>query len=336
MRIKDYITPKSMIYTGKHKDISTKITHYQYSEDELLITEDFHPVENRKHYIQVLGLSDIAKIEALREHYKINYLILEDIFNVRQRNKLERTTDFLFGTFHIQYLEHGRIKSDYMSVLFNESTVISFHETEPVYLHPLIEMFQANEELRKLGTDYLFYLILDMITDNHLDIYDLLETKIDKFEEDLLESKKIDQENFYLVRKQILKLKSCVTPVMEELIEKLRLEKNLFKPETKNYYDDLCDHLQRLDNQLAMTREEQRHLLDLLINNQSNKMNQIITTLTLFSAIFIPLSFLAGFFGMNFIHFEVLKYEHALLFFIGACVLLATGMILFFKKKKWF
>ena len=95
------------------------------------------------------------------------------------------------------------------------------------------------------------------------------------------------------------------------------------------------DHLKRLDHQLAQSTEFMRQLLDIHMNNQSNQMNKVMTTLTLFSAIFIPLSFLTGFFGMNFVHFEVLEFDYALEVFIFLCIALAVGMIYLFKKKKW-
>ncbi len=336
MKIKEYFMPKSLIYTGTHKDVSTKIIHYQYNAETVEITNDFIPIEARKHYIQVIGLSEIEKILGLKKYYKVNPLILEDVFNVKQRNKLELYDDFLFGAMHVEYLDEGKIKEDYMSILLNEDAIISFHETEPVYLAALPPLFEKSEELRNRNADYLFYQIFDIITDNHLDIFDSLATKTASFEEEILESKKIDQENFYLVRKEILKLKNCVSPVLEELDTILDRKHRLFWQESQPYFEDLTDHLQRLDSQLNQSREEMRHLLDLLINNQSNKMNQIMTTLTLFSAVFIPLSFLAGFFGMNFVHFQVLQYEHAIELFVGGCVLLAVVMLVLFKKMKWF
>ncbi|MFW5865248.1 MAG: CorA family divalent cation transporter, partial [Candidatus Izemoplasmataceae bacterium] len=100
--------------------------------------------------------------------------------------------------------------------------------------------------------------------------------------------------------------------------------------------DDLLDHLKRLESNINEARELMRHLLDLEMNNQSNQMNRIMKTLTLFSAIFIPLSFLTGFFGMNFIHFNILAYEEAVPLFLGFSILIAVLMIVLFKKMKWF
>ena len=336
MKFKDYFTPQSLVYTGVHTNVGTKITHYQIGKSNILVTEDFKQLENRKDYIQIIGLSDVEKIQSIRDHFDIDPLILEDIFNVKQRNKLEMKANYLFGVFHVIYMDQETIKDDYMSVLLYQDTLVSFHENEPKFLSALPSFILNHKEVLSRPIDYLFYTILDIITDHHLSVFDHLEETTTQFEEDILEQKNVNQDTFYLIRKQLLKLNNSVNPILEQLNQVLLSKSALFALENAAFYDDLSDHLSRLANHLNQTRELQRHLLDLHMSNQSNKMNRIITTLTLFSAIFIPLSFLAGFFGMNFVHFPILQYEHALTLFIGLCVILAGLMVLLFKKMKWF
>ncbi|HOP57421.1 MAG TPA: CorA family divalent cation transporter [Bacillota bacterium] len=338
MRIREYVMPKSLIYTGEHPEVKTKIVHYQYDENKVEITDNFVSLPGKKHYIQVIGLKEIDKVKTIREFYSINPLILEDVFNVKQRTKVEMHDDFLFSSLHLEYQDGEEIKHDYLSIFMNKDALITFHETEPAYLAALPGLFQKNEELRKRGIDYLYYQILDIVTDNHLDIYDTLEKRANDFEEEILENEKIDQESFYLTRKQFLKLKEAVSPLMSELRVAMGSATAglLFSKDTEPYFQDLRDHLQRLDDQLNTAREEIRHLLDLMMNNQSYKMNQIMTTLTLFSAIFIPLTFITGIFGMNFTYFGILDYKYAIPAFTAICVLLAVGMLIFFKRKKWF
>jgi magnesium transporter len=336
MKIKDYFTPKSLIYTGIHQDIGTKITHYQIDENNVIKTDDFKQLENRKDYIQVIGLSDIEKIQSIKDHFDIDPLILEDIFNVNQRNKLELKKNYLFGVFHVYYIDDNVIKNDYMSILLYEDTLVSFHEKEPVFLSALPLFIDSNEDVKIRSIDYLFYILLDIITDHHMSVNDLLEKRTDHFEEMILDQKDVSQDAFYLSRKDLLKLTSSVEPIFEQLNQLLLSKSALLNPQNRPFYDDLTDHLSRLIARLHHTRDLQSHLLDLHSSNQSNKTNRIITTLTLFSAIFIPLSFLASFFGMNFVHFEILQYEHALGLFIGICAILAGFMVLLFKKMKWF
>ncbi|HAX02376.1 MAG TPA: hypothetical protein DHV05_02855 [Acholeplasmataceae bacterium] len=336
MNLSSYIKPKSMIYTGEHHDVPVTIIHYAYDEKDVHITDSIKSDTKYKHYIQVIGLSNTKIIEGLKEVYPIDPLVLEDVLNVNQRTKIELKGNYVFAVLNLEYLYHGEVKDDYMSLVMFENTIISFHETEPFFLQSLQVLFNEHHELRERSVDYLLYQILDMVTDNHLDIYDILDEQINHFEESIIENENIKQDEFYMMRKAMLNLKNHVTPTYEQLDKAMNRKNDMFRTDNQPYYDDLMDHLQRLDTRITQSREQMRNLLDLDMNNQSTKMNKIMATLTLFSAIFIPLSFLTGFFGMNFVHFGVLTYEHAVIIFTIICALIMIGMIFFFKRKKWF
>lgn len=335
MNIYNYIKPKSNVYTGKHNKIETNIIHTIYDTKTLEVNQSFGTDNQKKHYIQVVGLSDIEKISSIKDMYQIDPLILEDIFNVNQRNKIEMKDGYLFCVFNLMYIDNEHIKEDYMSLLMTNNTIITFHETEPTFLNPLKTLFEEYKELRERSIDFLFFQILDIITDHHLDVYDHLDDQTINFEEQILETKTIEQDAFYLIRKQMLKLKNNVSPVLEQL-DKSVINTTHFRVENQGYFDDLRDHLKRLDVRLTNSRELMHHLLDLHMNNQSTKMNKIMTTLTIFSAIFIPLSFMTGFFGMNFKHFDILEFPFAVGLFALICIVIVIGMILFFRRKHWF
>lgn len=334
MRIKDYFTPKSLVYTGYHDNVKTTIKHYFY-EDQYKVTDSFKK-NGEKSYIQVIGLSDISVIEGLREIYPIDILTLEDVFNVQQRVKIEDKKDYVFSVFHVVYIKDGHSYEDYLSLLMFDNTLISFHEKEPQYLDALYPLLENYKDLKEKGIDYLYYQILDIITDYHLDMVDESMKFLDEFEADIIDSKRVNQEDFYQIRKSLLRIKGITSPIYAQL-EKAMLNDKLFSQDTDNYYEDLKDHLKRLDDNIQEQRELTRHLLDLHMNNQSNQMNQIMKTLTLFSAIFIPMSFLTGFFGMNFTHFGgALEYKYAVPIFIVSCLILIGLMLYFFKKMRYF
>ncbi|MFU8793678.1 MAG: CorA family divalent cation transporter [Acholeplasmataceae bacterium] len=335
MKFKTYFIPKSFVYTGKFGSEKTTIKHYQFDKKDVTISDTFDSDPALKHYIQVVGLSDVEAITNLTKHFTVDPLILEDIFNVKQRDKIELQDKHLFGVFHIHYIKEAGTAKDYMSMLLFENALITFHEKEPVFLESLTHLITQHKETKEKTIDFLFYEIIDMITDHHIEVYDALEEKMSLYEEEILESKQTNQEAFYQTRKTLLKLKNSVTPILEQLTTTLNKKPPLIHASLMPYFDDLKDHLNRLDLQLTQARELMRHLLDLQMNNQSNKMNQIMTTLTLFSAIFIPLSFLTGFFGMNFIHFGILAYENAIMLFVAFCLLIGVGMFALFKKMKW-
>ncbi|MGE4571714.1 MAG: CorA family divalent cation transporter [Candidatus Izemoplasmatales bacterium] len=335
MKIKDYFTPKSFVYSGKHQNKETIIRHFHYNDSEVIETSDFKMINGYKSYIQVIGLSDIKKIEQVKTIISIDNLVFEDIFNVTQREKIDVFKDYIFSVIHGLFLKDNRYIKEYMSMVCLENIVISFHEIEPWYLEATINALDNYTELRQKSSDFLYYHILDLITDNHIDVFDKLNEVISHFEDVTLNEQILPQEEFYRVRKSFVRLKNNVYYLLEHL-ERLLIHNHVFmKSEEKEYFDDLIDHLKRLDSQINLSRENLRNLVDVNINNQSNKMNQIMMTLTLFSAIFIPLSFLTGFFGMNFVHFEILSYEHAVWLFVGFCILVIVFMIWFFKKRKW-
>ena len=209
-------------------------------------------------------------------------------------------------------------------------------ETKPPFLAPIKTLINDYEELKTNQLDFLFYQILDLLTDDHLNIYDVFESGMNQFEDDILETKQIDQDNFYILRKQIIQFKNITFQIYDHLEMILKTDVSFINKSSKKYFDDLLDHMYRLDLRINQLRELMKTLLDLDINNQSNRMNRIMSTLTLFSAIFIPLSFLTGFFGMNFIYFDILSYEHAVLIFAGVCIFIAGVMIYIFKKHRWF
>ncbi len=331
-----YFKPKSLIYTGTHVEGKAIIRHYHYDEIYFKAYDTFTPDKTYKNYIQVIGLTDTDMIKKIQETYQIEPFIMEDILNVKQRLKFDYHEDYIFATLHNRYIDKEDVKADYLSIYAVDHTVISFHETEPAYLTSLIPLLKDYKELKSQGSDLLFYHILDMITDDHIELLDFYDHQMNAFEEEVLESKKFEQSEFYLLRKRMLQLHSIITPMYEQVDKMLQRKLPLLTAHSLGYFDDLKDHLKRLDSKLFQSRDMMRQLLDLHMNNQSTKMNKIMSTLTLFSAIFIPLSFLTGFFGMNFHYFEALDFPYAIITFIISCVLIAGGMFIFFKKRRWF
>ncbi len=334
MKMSEYFKPKSLVYTGSVIKKKTTIHRFVYDIDHL---DEFSNLKKEpKQYIQVVGLSEIEKINEIKTVFSIDEFIMEDVLNVDQRNKIEKVGDYVFACFSFLSKEQDDIKKEYMSLVFNQDVLISFHEKEPIFLAPILQLLTDYKDLKQGPIDFLFYHILDLITDDHLMIYDQFEQQLNAFEEEILETRQIEQEEFYKLRKHILQLKNISSPLFDQLESILKLDIAFIGNKTEKYYNDLIDHMKRLDDRLNQLKDSMRNLLDLDMNNQSTRMNRIMSTLTLFSAIFIPLSFLTGFFGMNFIHFNILKYEHAVVIFTSICLLIAVVMIMIFKKHKWF
>ena len=335
MKITDYFKPKTMVYTGEHVEQQTKINRFVYHKDRFDKFDDLK-VDADQQYIQVIGLSDINIMESIKEMFLIDDFIMEDILNVHQRNKIEYGDDYIFASFTFFHKDEKAIRKRYMSIYASKNVVFTFHEKEPNFLAPLEVLIKEYHELKNNQSDFMFYQILDLITDDHLDILDDLDDQMNAFEEQIIEAKQIDEEAFYVLRKRVIQLKNMTSPIYEQLVELLKKQHPIMNNYVKSYYHDLIDHMSRLDQKLNHLKDMMRTLLDLNMNHQSTRMNKIMSTLTIFSAIFIPLSFLTGFFGMNFVHFGVLEYQHAVIIFISVCLLVAGMMVYIFKKHKWF
>ena len=162
-------------------------------------------------------------------------MLFEDIFSVSQRVKIEDKKTYQFSTYHILHESQGVTHEDYISMLLLEDTLISFHEKEPVYLEALYPLLKDYDELKKRSIDFLYYQILDIITDKHLEVLESKNMTLDTVEAEILESKKVNQEDFYLIRKNLLRLKSITTPVVAEL-EKAMKNMNLYQKENMPYF----------------------------------------------------------------------------------------------------
>jgi magnesium transporter len=335
MKITDYFKPKSLVYTGQYVDQKTKIKRIVYDADTYEEFEDIKKIEG-KQYIKVVGLNDLDLMKELFDTFSIDGFITEDILNVNQRNKIQVVGDYIFASFSLMFHEQGKLYKEYMSLVLKNNVLMTFHEKDPEFLLPLEVLIKEYKDLRKNEVDFLLYQILDLITDDHLASYDIFDFEMNLFEEEILETKRLGQDQFYVLRKNILQLKNMTTPIYEQLRDVLKNPEHIFSKSTLKYFDDLLDHMNRLDQKLNHLRDMMKTMLELDMNNQSTRMNKIMSTLTLFSAIFIPLSFLTGFFGMNFVYFELLRFEYAILMFTGICITIAAVMLYIFKKNHWF
>lgn len=335
MKITNYFKPKTMVYTGEHVEQQTKINRFVYHKDRFDKFNDLS-LEDDQQYIQVIGLNDISVMKNIKAMFQIDDFIMEDILNVHQRNKIEYSDEYIFASFSFFSHDENKIVKNYLSMYVKNKIVITFHEKEPKFLAPLEVLIKEYQDLKANASDFMLYQVLDLITDDHLDILEMFEEQMNDFEEQIMEAKQVDEEAFYLLRKRVIQLKNMTSPIYDHLDQLIKKGHSMMNKHVMVYFNDLIDHMNRLDLRLNHLRDIMRTLLDLNMNHQSTRMNKIMSTLTIFSAIFIPLSFLTGFFGMNFVHFGVLTYQHAVLIFISVCLLVAGIMIYIFKKHKWF
>jgi len=214
---------------------------------------------------------------------------------------------------------------------------MTFSEVENRFKNEIITRLKdKNLQISKLHEDYLFYVIYDMIIDEELNVYHYINLQLEHLEDNIMNLGKKDQVDLYNIRKSLVFLKNHTSTLQEHASPLSLLQNKLFNVYLEKYFEDLSDHIINLRDKSFVSLEAINNLYEVYSNNVSNKANEIMKTLTIFSAIFIPLSFIAGIFGMNFVNFPILQNNYGLLIFAGICVLIPLGMLLYFKRKKWF
>ncbi len=341
--------PGSLNYTGKFTDEPFHGEIYYYDDEnvrkiefnnlQILLNTIETPEYKRLKvkWINVIGLNHIEEMEALGNLFHIPRLEIEDIIHISKHSKFDVINGHIFSELQMMYIANEEIESENLSIVKIDDTVITFQETSGDIFDALRKRINDNLGIvRKRNSDYLYYSILDLLVDNYLKVLYGINTKIDSIEDNIIDNTNVNMNDMYSVKKELLFLKTTVFPmrILKELLQ--NEDKNWISEELGPYLKDLNDHIMQLIDDINSAREISNNLFESHMLNVNNDMNKVITTLTIFSAIFIPLSFLAGVFGMNFRNFPGLDARYGFYFFIAGCIILAIIMLSIFKKKKWF
>ncbi len=345
-KLKLGLAPGSLIFTGTKKMASVKISLIQYNdniyeetiqpniEEAITTCEKFEGVS----WINIDGLHDINTIELAGSKLKIHKLTIEDILTIGQRPKIDEFADYFFivmKMFQFNALEEN-VDDEQLSFIIKKNLLLTFQEKEgDVFNHVKKRLIDGKGTIRKRGSDYLTYALMDSIVDYYFDVIEKLGEKIDELENDLLD--KPDQKTMlklHSIRREILHLRRSVYPLRELLNRLDKIEDPIISPDTKIFIRDLYDHTIQVIETIEVFRDMASSMMDLFMNSQSNKMNSIMKVLTIVSTIFIPLTFIVGVYGMNF-NMPEIQYDWAYFVVWGAMVTIAVGMMFYFKKKGW-
>lgn len=329
--------PGTLVYTGKHQK-DTVIKHIQYSAKDLKIFNKLEQYsDDHVDYVSVEGLKNVEQIRDICLSLNVDPLVIEDILNPTQRNKFEITNEYLFSVTKYSYVRGKEVFYDYISVLLFKDLMLTFSETNNMFLDEIITRLKNSKlAISKLKEDYLFYVLYDMIIDEELNLYFFLNSNLENLEEHLMQLDKDYQKNLYHLRKNFNYLESQTKQLLNYASPKKLLTTSFINVSIKKYLEDLEDHILTLNENAHVSLESVDNLFNVYSNNLSNRTNEIMKTLTIFSAIFIPLSFVTGIFGMNFTNFPILQNTYGLIIFAAICLVIPTIMLLYFKKKKWF
>ncbi len=334
--------PGTLKYTGaaKPEKASMEVMYYNSKEYKRININSVDEIPDDKDHVvwlNVTGMHDSDLIERIGEKFGIHKIDLEAIVNVMERSQASEKSDYLFSIFKMVYLENDWVIHEHLALILKGNTIITFQENKgDVFDEVRNRIETAGGQVRKLKADYLFNALADDIIDRYYSILGFISDRFNQTEASIIMENNNEMKKVYWLRKELLFLKMNLEPVESSLFEIISNESSHISSDTAPYISDILNNVRQILSEIATYREMVNSLYETQIANSGNDMNKIMTTLTIFSAIFIPLSFLAGVFGMNFASLPGISTPGAFVYFLLGCVCIAAIMLIFFKKRKWF
>lgn len=342
------LSPGTLVYTGEKKKDEVKITLFDYKEDfinekTLNNIEETFPYKdsNKTSWINIDGLHEVSIIEMLGKNFEIHPLVLEDILHTSQRPKVEDYEKYLYIVLRMFFYspESKEIKNEQVSFVLGKKYLITFQEdTGDVFDTVRDRLRKGGPRMRNSGPDYLAYALIDAIVDSYFHILEQIGDEIEELEDRiLLDPEQSDLQAIHNLRRELILLRKSVWPLRELLSILQRNENGIIRHQTQIYIRDVYDHTIQIIDTIESYRDMVMGMLETYLSSISNKMNEVMKVLTVIATIFIPLTFLAGVYGMNFKHFPELDKEWMYPWGFWGFIMFCGGLMYFyFKHKKWF
>lgn len=340
------LSPGTLVHIGERKTdkVRIRIIDYdekQYEEKEVQTIEECLPFKDKTTvtWINIDGIHQVDIIEQIGAAFDLHPLILEDIVNTEQRPKIEDYGNYIFVVMKMLY--HGKgeddIEKEQVSIVLGSNFVISFQEREGDVFNPVRDRIRKLKgRIRINGPDYLTYALIDAVIDNYFIILERVGEVIEDTEAQLAVNPTMETlQSIHRLKKDMIFLRKMVWPLRELIGNLQRGEPALIQQPTTIYFKDIYDHTIQIIDTIESIRDMLSGMLDIYLSSISNKMNEVMKVLTIFAAIFIPLTFIAGVYGMNFSNMPELEWHWG---YYGILVFMAgvgVTMLIYFKRKKW-
>lgn len=342
---KSGLPPGTLVHIGEKKSGEVKITVLDYDEaavremetksiDECFVFKEKPSVT----WINVDGLR-VDLIQKLGDCYGFHPLVLEDILNTDQRPKLEDYGDYLYIVLKMLHNEgKPETVTEQISLILGRNFVISFQEGIEGDVFDAVRgrIRTGKGRIRNMGADYLAYSLIDAIVDNYFVILEKVGERVEDLEDELITNPSpITLHNIHQLKREMIFLRKAVWPLREVINTTGREETSLVKDSTRIYLRDVYDHTIQIIDSIETARDMLAGMLDIYLSSMSNKMNEIMKFLTIIGTIFIPLTFIAGVYGMNFEFMPELKWRWGYFALWGLMAGIGIFMLFYFKRKKW-
>ena len=339
-------SPGTATYVGRKRDASIKVTGFEYDQDgaewlPIVSIEEAAEVRTsgKNFWINVDGVHETDTVQRIGLAFNLHPLAIEDIVHTGQRPKVEDYDSQLFVVLRMLRWDEkrGEIDDEQVSLVLGGSWVVSFQEREGDVFDPVRQRLLSDRgRVRRLGTDYLAYALIDAVVDHYFTILEALGERIEVLGEDMTENPTHRHlEAIRHLKRELLFMRKSVWPLREVLNSVQRDESSLVKDSTRPYLRDVYDHTIQIIDTVETFRDMVSGLMDVYLSSISNRMNEVMKVLTIIATIFIPLSFLAGLYGMNFAYMPELQWRYGYFVILGVMVIAGVGMLVYFKRRKW-
>lgn len=341
------LPPGTLVYVGDNKHVKSTIKIFDYNTDSITETDIKNPDElatcladNTVSWINITGLNDLGLIEKIGKIFDVHPLVLEDIVNTDHRPKFEEYDEYYYSIVKMLTYDDKKkeINSEQVSFILGKNYLITFQEIKGDVFDTIRERLRKNKgRVRREDSDYLCYTLMDSIVDNYFYVLETIAEETELLEGILLKNADSSVlQRIHQLKRQLIFIRKSVWPLREILNNIDRLESDLVKSSSKLFFRDVYDHTIHIIDTVENLRDIVTGMLDIYLSTVSNRMNEVMKVLTIIATIFIPLTFLAGIYGMNFQYMPELAWKFGYPLALTVMGSIGIIMLVFFKRKKWF
>ncbi len=341
---KSGLPPGSLVYVGERPPGEPLVTAIRFGPagyeerpscciDEAFPLDPSWPVT----WIDVVGL-DPATVRAIGKRLSIHPLVLEDMLNTRTRPKFEVFPDYVYLSLKTIGFEESeeRLRVEQVSILLGEHLVISIQEAPGDILDPVRERIRRDGRIRHLGAGYLAYALVDVVVDGYYGVLERLDERAEFLEEQVLVQPTPETlRDVHQLKRAMVDLRHVLWPLRELVLRVERVETPLIDQSVIIFYRDIYDHTVQMIETIESLRDVVAGMLDIYLSSVSYRLNEIIKVLTLFSTIFMPLTFIVGVYGMNFRYLPELEYRWSYPILWALMIAISVTMLLYFRRRRW-
>lgn len=340
------LSPGTLIHVGEKSIGAVSISLIDYDAHKLVEKKDATLKEclislnsPSLTWINISGIHDSRTIETIGRHFGLHPLLLEDIMSSGQQSKLDNYKDTIYIV--VRQLIYNNKKQDVedeqVSIILGKNFVISFLESHNNVFAPIYERLQNPKgRMRQRGSDYLCYALVDCLVDNYFLILEKVDDKLESLEGELFHNSTADTlKKMHHVKRELILLRKAVWPMREVISSFRRIDSPLIQDSTKLYIQDIYDHTIQAIDTIESLRDITSGMLDIYLSNLSQRMNEIMKVLTIVATIFVPLTFIASLYGMNFKHIPELDWEWGYYATLATMITIFFAMLYYFKRKQW-